>query len=97
VARPNSYAVDARGETVWKPTKDDLADQPINDACGAQCLPNGDTVLTRHHTTAKPIKLLAVTRDKKIVWPYTDDRRSGIHHVQILATNSNALKGRPKR
>ena len=25
-----------------------------------------------------------ITRDKKIVWTYTDDRKGGIHHFQIL-------------
>jgi len=25
-----------------------------------------------------------VSREKKVVWTYTDDRRAGIHHFQIL-------------
>jgi hypothetical protein len=89
--------VNPKGETVWKLTNDDLPGKPINDACGAQRLPNGNTVLTSHHATAKQVKLLEVTRDKKIVWTYTDDKQAGIHHFQILDTNGKALKGRPLR
>ncbi len=89
--------VDRKGETVWKLSNDDLPGKPINDACGAQRLPNGNTVITSHHATAKQIKLLEVTRDKKIVWTYTDDRKAGIHHFQILDTNGKKLEGKPLR
>jgi hypothetical protein len=34
---------------------------------------------------------------KTIVWTYTDDRPTGIHHFQILDTNGRALAGRPLR
>lgn len=29
------------------------------------------------------MKLLEVTREMKVVWTYTDDRKAGIHHVQV--------------
>ena len=32
-----------------------------------------------------------VTRDRKVVWTYTDDRKGGIHHFQILDA-----RGQPK-
>jgi hypothetical protein len=89
--------VDAKGKTVWQLSNDDLPGKPINDACGAQRLPNGNTVITSHHNGAKQVKLLEVTRDKKIVWTYTDNRNSGIHHFQILDTNGKAIEGRPLR
>jgi hypothetical protein len=76
--------VDKNGKEVWRVTNDDLANKPINDACGVQRLNNGNTVITSHHATAGQVKLLEVTRDKKVVWTYTDDRKSGIHHFQIL-------------
>jgi hypothetical protein len=76
--------VDRRGKEVWRLSNEDLPGMPINDACGVQRLPNGNTVVTSHHATASQVKLLEVTRDKKLVWTYTDDRRSGIHHFQIL-------------
>ena len=36
--------VDRDGKTVWQVTNDDLPGKPINDACGVQRLPNGNTV-----------------------------------------------------
>lgn len=65
-------------------TNDDLPGKPINDACGVQRLANGNTVITSHHATAGQVKLTEITREKKIVWTHTDDRKSGIHHFQIL-------------
>jgi hypothetical protein len=76
--------VDKAGKEVWRVTNDDLPNKPINDACGVQRLGNGNTVITSHHATANQVKLTEVTRDKKVVWTYTDERKSGIHHFQIL-------------
>jgi hypothetical protein len=76
--------VDKAGTEVWRVTNDDLPGKPINDACGVQRLAGGNTVITSHHATAGQVKLLEVTRDKKVVWTYTDDRKAGIHHFQIL-------------
>jgi hypothetical protein len=42
------------------------------------------------------VKLLAATRDKRVVWTYTDTRRAGIHHVQVLAADGKS-KGTPPR
>jgi hypothetical protein len=77
--------------------RDDLPGRPINDACGVQRLPNGNTVITSHHAGANKIKLTEVTPAKAIVWTYTDDRPAGIHHFQVLETNSKPLAGRPLR
>jgi hypothetical protein len=76
--------VNKDGKEVWRVTNDDLPNKPINDACGVQRLENGNTVITSHHATANQVKLLEVTREKKVVWTYTDDRKSGIHHFQII-------------
>jgi hypothetical protein len=83
--------VDKAGKEVWRVTNDDLPGKPINDACGVERLANGNTVITSHHATAGEVKLMEVTRDRKIVWTYTDERKSGIHHFQILDA-----KGRPE-
>lgn len=88
---------DKTGKEVWRVTNDDLAGKPINDACGVQRLPNGNTVITSHHAGANQVKLTEVTRDKKVVWTHTDARRGGIHHFQILDTNGKALDGPPLR
>jgi hypothetical protein len=89
--------VDAAGKIVWQVTNDDLPGKPINDACGVQRLPNGNTVITSHHAVTNQVKLTEVTRDKKIVWTHTDDKKFGIHHFQILDTNGTPLAGPPLR
>jgi len=89
--------VDPKGNTVWQLTNDDLPNKPLNDCCGVQRLPNGNTVITSYRAKPGEVKLLEVTRDKKVVWTYTDDRPGGIHHFQILDTNGEALKGRALR
>ena len=63
-----------KGKTVWQVSNDDLPGKPINDACGVQRLPNGNTVITSHHAKGDEIKLLEVTRDKKLVWMLRDPR-----------------------
>ena len=89
--------VDPAGKTVWQVTNDDLPGKPINDACGVQRLPNGNTVITSHHATANQVKLTEVTPAKAVVWTYRDDRPSGIHHFQILDTNGRPLAGKALR
>jgi hypothetical protein len=76
--------VDAEGKEVWRLSNDDLPGQPIADACGVQRLENGNTVFTSYRATAGKAKLVEVTREKKIVWTYTDDRKPGIHTFQVL-------------
>jgi hypothetical protein len=89
--------VDKDGETVWQVTNDDLPGRPINDACGVQRLPNGNTVITSHHATKNDVKLTEVTADKKIVWTRRDPTKPGIHHFQILDINGKVIEGRPLR
>jgi hypothetical protein len=89
--------VDRAGKTVWQVTNDDLPGRPINDACGVQRLPDGNTVITSHHATANQVKLTEITPAKAVVWTYTDDRPSGIHHFQILDTGGRPLAGKAWR
>lgn len=89
--------VDRDGKTVWQVSNDDLPARPFNDCCGGQRLPNGHTVITSHHNAANKVKLTEVTRDKKVVWTYTDARGAGIHHFQILTTDGKPLDGRPMK
>lgn len=85
--------LDTKGKTVWELTNSDLDGKPIKDACGAQRLPNGNTVFTSYASKAKELRLIEVTKEKKVVWTYTDDRPAGIHHFQILETNGKKFEG----
>lgn len=78
--------VNGAGKEVWRVTNADLPTKMINDACGVQRLPNGNTVITSHHAGAKDVKLTEITRDKKVVWTHRDESKPGIHHFQILDT-----------
>jgi hypothetical protein len=89
--------VNKEGKEVWRVTNDDLAGKPINDACGVQRLENGNTVITSHHATTGQVKLTEVTPEKKIAWTYTDQKRGGIHHFQILTENGKPESKHPMR
>ena len=78
------------GTIVWKVSNDDLAGNPIDDACGAQRLPNGNTVIASYHAQ-EGIKLFEVNQEKEIVWSYSGPFR--VHHFQILTTNGVKLEG----
>ena len=87
---------DAAGKIVWQVTNDDLSAPLFRDPCGAQRLPNGNTVIASYGMGAKGVKLFEITRDKKVVWTWTSDR-PGVHHVQILETNGKPVEGTPLR
>ena len=86
--------MDGEGKVIWKVSNEDLPGNPIDDACGGQRLPNGNTVITAYHAK-KGIKLLEVTPNKEIVWTYEGPQRA--HHFQILSTNGESLEGKPLR
>ncbi len=89
--------IDGNGASVWQLQNSDLPEPFIKDACGAQRLPNGNTVLTSYGIGTRHTKLIEVTPDKKVVWRYTDASPHGIHHFQILTTNGKPIEGRPLR
>lgn len=85
---------DREAKIVWQLTNADLPAPLLKDPCGAQRLPNGNTVICSYGQ-GKPgeVKLLEVTREKKLVWTLRDDRPHGIHEVQILDTNGRKIDG----
>jgi hypothetical protein len=83
---------DGQGKVVWRVGNDDLAEKPFADPCGAQRLPNGNTVIASYAAKG-PIKVFEVTPDKRLVWKYTGKHNA--HEIQILTTNGKPLKGKP--
>ncbi len=84
--------MDSEGKVVWKITNEDLPGNPIDDACGGQRLPNGNTVITAYHAK-KGVKLFEVNREKQLVWKFEGPYR--VHHFQILTTNGKPIEGEP--
>lgn len=83
--------LDSEGKIVWLLANSDFEGDPLADPCGAQRLPNGNTVIASYGAK-EGIKLLEVNRDKKVVWSYSGHNA---HHFQILSTNGTPLKGTP--
>ena len=83
--------MDASGRIVWKVDNEDLGEPLFDDPCGAQRLPNGNTVVTSYHAKGDRAKLFEITRDKKVVWRYSG-MQNGFHHFQILTTNGEPIR-----
>ena len=83
--------LDADGEIIWQIDNSIFDGNPLVDPCGAQRLPNGNTVIASYGAQ-NGIKLFEVDKNKNIVWTYTDYRA---HHFQILTTNGKPVKGTP--
>jgi hypothetical protein len=84
--------MDENGRIVWKLSNQDFVEKPFADPCGAQRLPNGNTMIASYGAT-KGIKLFEVDTNKKMVWQYSGPYR--VHHFQVLTTNGKKLKGDP--
>lgn len=89
--------VDAAGKIVWQLSNADLPGNLINDACGGQRLPNGNTVICSYAIGANRTKLIEVTPDKKVVWSFSEPGGPGVHEVHILDTNGQPIEGTPLR
>ena len=85
--------MDGDGKVIWKISNDDFPDlKPFADPCGAQRLPNGNTVIASY-ASKEAIKVFEVTSEKKIVWTYKGPHRA--HEIQILTTNGKPVEGLP--
>ncbi|GAB3002793.1 hypothetical protein GCM10027284_20750 [Cyclobacterium sediminis] len=87
-----SVELDGAGNVVWKVSNEDFEGNPFQDPCGAQRLPNENTVIASYGAK-EGIKLFELTPEKKMVWKYQGVNR--VHHFQVLTTNGVSLKGTP--
>lgn len=83
--------MDSKGTIVWKLTNEDLEGNPLVDPCGAQRLPNGNTVIASYGAK-DGIKMIEVDGAKNVVWKYEGHNA---HHFQILTTSGKPIKGKP--
>ncbi len=86
-----SIEVDKNGEIVWRVSNDDFEGNPLQDPCGAQRLPNGNTVIASY-AARDGVRLFELNKKKEMVWSYEG---YNVHHFQILTTNGKPVKGTP--
>jgi len=89
----NLIEVDAAGKIVWELRDGDLAGVQVNRTTAVSWLPNGNIVFSNYAARAPQAKLVEITREKKVVWTYTDATNQGIHEFQLLDTEGKALAG----
>jgi hypothetical protein len=82
---------DANGKVTWVVSNEDLPEKVFVDPCGAQRLPNGNTVIASYGAQ-DGVKIFEVSPNKKLVWTYSGYRA---HEFQILTTNGTPIKGKP--
>ena len=83
--------MDSTGKIVWSVSNNDLKNPVFADPCGAQRLPNGNTVIASYGAK-EGIKLFEINASKEMVWNYSGFK---VHHFQILTTNGQPLEGPP--
>jgi hypothetical protein len=82
---------DTNRKIIWQIDNSLFDKNPLVDPCGAQRLPNGNTVIASYGAK-EGIKIFEVTPEKNIIWTYNNYRA---HHFQILTTNGKLIKGTP--
>jgi len=76
--------VDAAGKVVWELRDGDLADVRVNRTTALAWLPNGNIVFSNYAARAPQPKLVEITRQKQVVWSYTDGSNQGVHEFHLL-------------
>ncbi|MCX6919780.1 MAG: hypothetical protein NTX20_00415 [Verrucomicrobia bacterium] len=83
--------VDASGKIVWELRDGDLPGVPVNRTTALSWLPNGNIVFSNYAARAPQAKVVEITREKKVVWTYTDATNQGVHEFQLLDDNGKPL------
>ena len=89
--------VDKDGQTVWEVKADELPGIPLKFMTGLQRLPNGNTVISNwlgHGQFGKAPHLIEVTRDKQVVWTFSDHQTmKTVSSIQLLDVPGDVTKG----
>ena len=89
----NLIEVDAAGKVVWELRDGDLAGVQVNRTTAVSWLPNGNIVFSNYMARAPQAKVVEITREKKVVWTYTDVSNQGVHELQLLDADGKPLPG----
>lgn len=83
------------GKPRWEITAADV-DAAINDACGIQRLPSGNTMIASYRIGKDGVRLVEVSSDKRPVWKWQANVPN-VHHFQVLAVDGVAVPWPPLR
>ena len=93
---PQVIEVDPTGKIVWQVGSDDLPGISLKFMTGMQRLPNGNTILTNwlgHDNFGKAPHIIEITRDKKVIWTFTDHKNmKTISSIQLMDVKGDASK-----
>lgn len=79
--------LDKEGNLEWQLTTEEIGGQ-LQDVCGLQVLKNGNFLVSCYgNQTHEGLKMMEITRDKKIVWTYQNPDVRYVHTLQVLTTN----------
>ena len=79
----------ADGSVRWQVTAADT-DGAINDACGVQRLPNGNTMIASYRIGKDGVRLLEVSPEKKVVWSWRANVPA-VHHFHVVEIDGVAV------
>lgn len=85
--------VDEAGKVVWELRDGDLPGVAVNRSTALTWLPDGNIVFSNYAARAPQPKLVEITREKKIIWTYTDASNQGVHEFQLLDEAGKPLPG----
>lgn len=78
---------DKDGALTWQLTSAEIGGV-LNDVCGLQVLKNGNFLVSCYgNQKANGLKMMEITREKKIVWTYQNPKIRFVHNVHVLTTN----------
>ena len=78
---------DKDGNVEWQLTTEEVNGH-LQDVCGLQVLKNGNFLVSCYgNQTADGLKMMEITRDKKVVWTYQNSEVRFVHNLQVLSTN----------
>ena len=79
--------LDKEGNVEWQLTTAEIGGQ-LQDVCGLQVLKNGNFLVSCYgNQSPDGLKMMEITRDKKIVWTYQNSEVKYVHTLQVLTTN----------
>jgi len=94
---PRVVEMDKSGTIVWQLLKNELPGIELKFMAGMQCLPNGNLLLTNwlgNNQFGKAPHAFEITRDKKIVWVYSDTTfLKTMSSIELLDLNADYFAG----